>query len=369
MRISTLTQNTSGTKEKMSQFNKFSELPQELQDQIWDLAIRDDRPAAHFFTVYDPAQDCDDIVRHEKRVHVARAGHVPPYGVGLAAPEVPETCRQSWTDGNLSAYMTDSALWTACWNSRKRMLWHFRPTATRSLAVTMPFLRDDGKRQYLTIRPSEDLLCLQFPTGSAIREQKRYWRLLRDFPLLRSRLSHGWWQLPERVRHLAIDLLDMEWFQTLFADWPYLHLLNVDGMASAGLAGFWLINYGLDRRYRADGDRRGRRTFRAAGGVELVEVLADDNEWWDRSSGPERSLARRLTQYMADLNERTVGWKKVARITQEFQYEHQFGVLACVKPGSEKHLPTKSEWNDALDPSNILCASMQSVSIQDSSES
>lgn len=336
----------------MSQFTKFSELPQELQDQIWDLAIRDDRPAAHFFTVYDAAEDPNDVVRQEKRAHDARAGHVPSYGVGLAAPEGVATCKQSWADGNASAYMTGSALWTACWNSRKRMLRHFLPTAASSPAVTMPFLRD------------EDLLCLQFPTGSVIREQKcSHWRLPQDFPLIRSRLSDGWWHLPERVRHLAIDLRDMDWFETWFADWPYLRLLNVDGMARAGLAGFWLINYGLERRYRADGDRRERRTFRAAGGVDLVEVFPKDDEWWDRSDDLERLEAQRLMQYMANLNEWTINWKKVDRITQDFQHEHRYGVLACVKPGSEKHLPTKSEWIDALDTSNTLCASMQSVSI------
>lgn len=368
----------------MSQFTIFTELPQELRDHIWDLAIRDDGPAAHFFTMYDPAVDPHDVVRLEERVHATRGGYSPFCRVGFAAPQRRGTSEPSWVEGNVSTYITDSGLWTACWDSRKRMLWHFRPEAnsppttphSSTAPVTMPFRRENGGRQYLTIRPSEDLLCLQFAQGSVIRRESGYhWTYVQDFPWFRGR---HWWEPPQRVRHVAVEF-DMAWLDGI-GGWPFSGLLSADRIA--GLAGFWFISYGLERRYRADGDRRGRRNFRTGGGADLVEVRAGDDEWWDRSTdgwwlpsgesaavrlgGPVRSLALHWAQNLTHLKTRMVldGYDSDDS-DSEPPLPLQYGVLACVKTGSENHLPTKSEWMDASYLSHNVCAGMQSVSIQD----
>ncbi|KAG6362768.1 hypothetical protein INS49_007862 [Diaporthe citri] len=328
--------------------------------------------------MYDPAVDLDDVVRVETRIHATSSWNDPFYRVGLAAPQGRGSSEHSWTDGNVSAYMTDSGLWTACWESRKRMLWHFRSTATSSppvtdpahgiphpctAPVTMPFRRDNGEREYLTIRPSEDLLCLQFAEGSFISHRSGYhWGDVQNFPLFRWRRPNGRWEPPERVRHVAIEL-NMAWLDDGVMGGPIHGLLKADYVD--GLAGFWFINYGLERRYRADGDRRGRRTFRAGGGVEFVEVLFGDDEWWDRSGrsdavrsgGPAFSaaqdLARQLTFLKAKMAEMgDDGDDSSDDGAGERRLPLRYGVLACVKPGSAKHLLTKSEWIDALGPSN-----------------
>lgn len=390
----------------MSEFTLFLDLPPELQHQIWDLAIRDEGPAAHFFTLYDPAADPDDVVRPEKRVH-ATSGEKkdPSYRVGLAAPQGRGSSEPSWTGGNVSAYMTDSGLWTACVESRKRMLWHFRPAATScsqrvsdpahgtrpscTAPVTMRFRRENGERQYLTVRPSEDLLCFQFAKGSGIyRQESEHWSHLREFPLFRWRHSP---QAPERVRHAAIEW-DEEVFNGPSMEWFRHSLLKADEMA--GLAGFWFINYGLERRYRADGDRRARKTFQAAGGVDFVEVLKGDDEWFERPNWVKGTGSCRIEFYTAQAlnffkkktisdmfedgddmrdnidDEESVGFNEGSDDRADGRRPRiRYGILACVKPGSEKHLPTKSEWIDASDASKKICAGMRSMTMEHASSS
>ncbi|KAK7696775.1 hypothetical protein SLS64_014225 [Diaporthe eres] len=373
----------------MSQFTIFSRLPHELRDQIWDQAIRDDGPAAHFFTMYDPAVDTDHAVRQEKRVHATSGGNDPSYRVGLAAPHDRRWGEHSWTVGNVSAYMTDSGLWTACRASRRRMLWHFRPTATSSPAapdpadelpasstapVTMPFRRDNGERQYLTIRPSEDLLCFQLASSSAIsRQEGDHWIHLQNFPLFRWRRPGGGWESPQRMRHIAIEY-DVEYLDEMTASWLRQSCIMAEDVV--GLAGFWFINYRLERRYRPDKDRRARKTFRAAGGVEFVEVRKGDDEWWDRVYGPKADRTgcpefeqAKIWNYMKkgmppDQSIFDSSDESSDDTADERRLPLRYGVLACVNPGSAKHLPTKSEWISGLGLRNKLCAGMRTISSQ-----
>lgn len=342
-------------------------LPKELRDMIWDEAIRDDVPSAHFFTMYDTKSK--QHVQQDLRVRASAKEESTIYRVGLAAPYPgTDSTRQlhSWVDGNLSAYMADSGLWQACWESARRMQrrfqWHTEP-------VTMTFQRergDNGESHYLTVRPSEDLLCLQFNNRSRISFRTEWhWNYLLDFPPFRRRLGGGWWDSRGRARHIAVEL-DPAW-RIHSHEWPRSEDL-VQGWRNAvdvcGLEHFWLVSYTMERRYRADEDRAGRQTFRAGGGLEFVEVLDGDDEWWDRSDGhdefttagprlsPARSVASDLESAM---------WEKMMRYPDWFDVGlddgsddsageeawRPVGVLACVKHGSEKHLPTKSQWMDA----------------------
>ena len=135
-------------------------------------------------TVVDPA----------KKVHSTRGPdrYVPMFRTGLAAPGDPKEAL-SWTNGNISTSLTDSGLWTAflCQESRKRMLLHFQPYKTSPLiskhtgmpvdsetvqeicdkptaSVNMEFTHNTGERQYLIIRPSTNLICLEIPKNSKI---------------------------------------------------------------------------------------------------------------------------------------------------------------------------------------------------------
>jgi hypothetical protein len=375
----------------MAQFTLFPKLPQELQDIIWDFAIRDDGPATQFFTLYHARFDKDSLVPPDRRVEGMRNGSerttqfalAAPHGTD-AAPNGTEDRRvQSWVDGNGSAYMTDSGLWTACWNSRARMLQRFRPAETSSLTtrfaqvevekareicqkptatVTMPFQRDNGEQQYLTIQPMEDLLYFQFAAHSAVELQGTYqWKYIKDFPLFRWRRDSGGSHAPLHVRNIAIQcdplrklLQPGRWQQTLRA---------MGGPAPgdvAGLEGFWFVHYGLQRRYRVDdaADRRDRKTFRAGGDWEFVEVLRTDKEWWDpsvgdRAGGPKGSGSRSLVtnleldahldSLIANTEEEDLERKALQNYRNNANTPRR-GVLAYVKRGSQEHLPTRSEW-------------------------
>lgn len=355
----------------MSQFTVFQELPKELRDHIWDLAIRDHSPAAHFFTIYDVWFDGIQVTQPQKVLDDISDRASLLDSVGLAAPRAQRANELSWVDGNKSAYMTDSGLWTACWESRTRMLWRFR---TSNKAVTMGFRRDNnGERQYLTIQPEEDLLCFQFAKLSVIHPSKdMFWHCIQDLPTLQ-------WRKPlERpfIRDVAVEV-DPAWVSgwrpSARPDWP------IRGFAEAGyvreLHGFWFINYALERRYKPDGDRTERRTFRAGGGLELVEVDGGDDEWFDRSAGPDaidsgppgNSLVHRLATYFQDELDSEDDSDEDSEYDGEWDSEDDseldseddrdedeplpthFGVLACVRRGSEKHLLTKSEWEEVPD--------------------
>ncbi|KAI3398064.1 hypothetical protein diail_9928 [Diaporthe ilicicola] len=389
----------------MSQFHLFGQLPQELQDLIWDLAIRDDGPGAHFFTIYDAAKDLNSVVGPAQVVHATSATHVSAHRVGFAAPQRRGTSHLSWTHGNISDYLTDSGLWTACRDSRMRMLSRFRPAETspqvsrrtvpadlgavdrarRSpmATVNMQFQGEDGERRYLTIRPSSDLLCLQPAGGGSLVSEATtdQWRYITDFPVLRWPTPGGHRMgEPSRLRNIAVEFDRARgpnpWVCPL-RSWVRLWLRLSHAEHVAGLENFWLIDYSLARRYKAAGDRRGRRTFRAGGGgLELVEVLRTDDEWCSsgmcfnydsfrclcvrhlRLRSGAHCLARALKNYQ------DIGATSHHRHGSDDE-EHpvvQYGVLACVDPKSEKDLPTRDEWIGLNWPNELIRGSSSLVS-------
>lgn len=159
----------------MASFKRFPDLPQKLQNQVWDFAIRDDEPSAHILSVYHNSYDQEIIdpstVIRPGGKRPEEISFVRGFDLVLAAPLRGDTGQHSWSLGNHSAYMEDSGLWTACHDSRDRMLRRFGredhcPQAagagrhgSAGPSVTMEFSSDSGERQYLTICPSADLLC------------------------------------------------------------------------------------------------------------------------------------------------------------------------------------------------------------------
>ncbi|KAG8157242.1 hypothetical protein KVR01_012950 [Diaporthe batatas] len=361
----------------MSEFTKFPALCQELQDMIWDQAIRDDEPAAQFFTLHD----------------VYEADWILP--IGLTVPN------RSWGSGNKSAYTIDSGLWTACWGSRLRMLHRFRPAETSAImarrgpagpqaarevsrrptaSVTMPFRRDDtGGQCYLTIRPTQDLLYFDFAPGGPWLADPWSSSLVYSSPMLKwlpylrafrwEQPNAIWgWASPPHVRHVAVKY-DPDWWSQRESR----HYLDIDFQeergAAAGFEVLWFVNYSLRRRYRADG-RGDRQTFRAGDDHEFVEVLEGDDEWWGPASSgsgaqpscPEvHKMALEMEEQMSidsmidEMN--AIDLERQAQqdgIANDFvnnlrtdrparQKPHRVGVLAYVKRGSERDLPTKSE--------------------------
>lgn len=372
----------------MAEFHHFPDLPKELRDDIWDMAIRDDDPAVHFFSIYDAQDDPESVVSPAKKVHAPRPSCIPGSSVGFAAPRRRGSDQLSWTDGNLSGYLTDSGLWTACFESRERMLRHFRPFETSPLvskrmpvdwetvqkicekptaSVNMEFTRDNGERQYLTVRPSTDLLCLQLPDNSSISwNSKRHWQLIQDFPFKLFRgYENKWPWYSSPIMNVAVEF-DPAW-ETFDPEKdrpgrrPFKGI--TDGFSESnekhGLKTLWFIDYSLSRKHKSE-DRE-RQTFRA-GKFTFIEVDSDDYEWCccpkkdgrcvggcaRRQTWPGLSLHGALglvnhlemhNLMLADPVSFESGWFYPGDIE-----EADMRVLACVDLESEGELPTREEW-------------------------
>ncbi|KAF5972273.1 hypothetical protein FBULB1_8798 [Fusarium bulbicola] len=110
----------------MTTFEGFTDLPRELRDRIWSLAIRHDHPGAHVFG------QCTTGSRHIQ----SRTG----MSFDLAAPSWRryfETVNEYRSDENISTYLIDGGLWTACHESRCIMEKHFTQSK-RQLAPRHP---------------------------------------------------------------------------------------------------------------------------------------------------------------------------------------------------------------------------------------
>ncbi|KAF5592884.1 hypothetical protein FPCIR_5567 [Fusarium pseudocircinatum] len=97
----------------MAEFKRFSELPIELRDQIWSVAIRDDRPGVHIFGQYDKTK------RFARGSRFLRSGDV--VSDTWAVPSWHryfENFNEDRSDENISTYLIDDGLWTACQESR-----------------------------------------------------------------------------------------------------------------------------------------------------------------------------------------------------------------------------------------------------------
>lgn len=175
-------QNTANSKPNGAQimtFHLFRNLPTEIQDHIWDLAIRPlpgNRHLHEFIIVdhyFDKPNGADkilaDFLRFENGGYLGK-------GFGLAVP------RNEAPRPNTSAYNLDSGLWMACQQSRKALERRFRknewwsdllnPGCPARLAGrgeyaghprvshTASYIDSYGKAHHVTICPGKDLVHL-----------------------------------------------------------------------------------------------------------------------------------------------------------------------------------------------------------------
>lgn len=169
----------SGGAKSMS-FHLFRNLPTEIQDHIWDLAIRPlpGNRHVHEFIVVDHYFDkpngadkiCADFLRFEPGGYLGQ-------NFGLAVP------RNDPVRGpNMSAYSLDSGLWMACQQSRRALERYYRknewwsdlsnpecPTrlagrgdysGQSGVSHTASYIDGDGRAHHVTISPDKDLVHL-----------------------------------------------------------------------------------------------------------------------------------------------------------------------------------------------------------------
>ncbi|KAF5639522.1 uncharacterized protein FTJAE_4860 [Fusarium tjaetaba] len=190
----------------MATLERFKELPRELRDQIWSLAIRDDHPGAHIFGQY---------VTGSRRVRSQDGWYLD-----LAEPSWRrcfESSNQYRSDENISTYLIDGGLWAACHESRCIMEKHFnqskRQLAPRSLydrrnSFSQQDLFKKASSGYfegtpmerVTVFPLRDLFILQHEDLDEID-----WDNI-DYELAPASLTEGFYG----VNHIAIEY-DRAW--------------------------------------------------------------------------------------------------------------------------------------------------------------
>ncbi|KAF5640005.1 uncharacterized protein FTJAE_4551 [Fusarium tjaetaba] len=155
----------------MAEFKRFSELPRELRDHIWSMAIRDDRPGVHIFGQYDTSK------RFAKGSRFLRSGNV--VSDTWAEPSWRryfENLNQSRSDENISTYLIDGGLWTACQESRLIMEKRFEQSKRKRYDEHTGPRYDESKKVFrkattgcfagtplelMTVFPHRDLFVLQ----------------------------------------------------------------------------------------------------------------------------------------------------------------------------------------------------------------
>ncbi|KIL87353.1 hypothetical protein FAVG1_09057 [Fusarium avenaceum] len=155
----------------MSAFHQFSDLPRELRDMIWGFVIRDDNPGVHIFSDFD-----------NKKKNVAETRRLMSCGqksstyAALSWRHYFDSLDENRSIENVSTYLIDGGLWTACKESRLIMEKHFRqsewPKAQESDRYYDNLTKENFKLpgtgyfqgdelHCLTVFPHRDLFVLQ----------------------------------------------------------------------------------------------------------------------------------------------------------------------------------------------------------------
>ncbi len=197
-------------------FHPFPRLPKELRDAIWALAIRPEQPSAHFFTVFDSSNDAEwsalsrVSIRHPLQ---ARCGPATPES---HATDESQERQFSWSQGNRSAYLIDSGLWTACTESRnaierrfKVSEWKktFKNSSTRDIFENPPVapavvsFTSESEWQCCSTYPKTDVFFLRLFNPTTI-DWKFLWSTVPIF-----QHEEGFF-----ANHIALDY-DPSWFK------------------------------------------------------------------------------------------------------------------------------------------------------------
>ncbi|KAI7785622.1 hypothetical protein LA080_006642 [Diaporthe eres] len=327
---------------------KFSDLPQELRDIIWEQAVRPERPGVHVFTVHDADEDTHLVgspwsVKRSTDISndgIPGSSLLPPKFdpisvLEFAAPRCRPDGNLSWTQRNPSTYMEDSALWTTCRDSRRYMIRRFRPaetsrrivreqtsqthrqlSASGAATVTAALQRESGERQYFTIQPMKDLIIIQDSpsscmswdrdirykiSGPAAPVDDRWWFLSRNAFLT--------WRVPRCVvcapRNVAFEF-DVKWcdqikkYRTVF-----LGVLMMERVET-----IWFVDYRLQRNPQkslsAEESQRlqaNRQVFYAQD-RRFVEVSPVDSEWIVRDEAGEECYGGQVFEFITWLGYR-----------------------------------------------------------------
>ncbi|KAJ4259705.1 hypothetical protein NW762_007636 [Fusarium torreyae] len=241
----------------MSTFKHFSDLPRELRDQIWSLAIREDRPGVHIFRGYDRRKD--KVMKTHAMVSCdsySRTLAEPSWH--QCFPNIDEDC----SDKNVSTYLQDGGMWTACKESRLVMESYYRQSEWQDIHMdaSKPYARRKdiqetfkmpstgyfagGPLHCFTVFPHRDLFVLQTDDLESVD-----WASVGDEPLF-------FWTLPdfEGIKHIAIEY-NPEWGIQMSKDiscFCYMDIVEIIIEAAfeveTSICKIWFIDHSLRRR-------------------------------------------------------------------------------------------------------------------------
>ncbi|EWZ79235.1 hypothetical protein FOWG_16600 [Fusarium oxysporum f. sp. lycopersici MN25] len=267
-------------------FHCFRNLPVELQIEIWSSAVRPAKAGIQIFSLSSG---------HRSQPHEDGASEAPWVdSYYLTAPKWafgPKSSRvngfdeitASWTNNNLSTYLIDSGLWSACKQSHHVMRNILGPTKPIAIRTKMRCGRsnanmdapgsDSSQQPIIIVSPSQDLFILQLDDLDMFS-----WSLLED--VLPNNTAQGVLRIPhvgwQYHPSWAASLHASSWIRSLDSLCCYI----VYGARFGGLETLWLINYRIKRKHwvssKAEFDGPKPKVFKTDE-FQLIEVEIDDN--------------------------------------------------------------------------------------------
>ncbi|KAK3947802.1 hypothetical protein QBC32DRAFT_75306 [Pseudoneurospora amorphoporcata] len=177
-----------------TEFHPFNRLPFELRDQIWKLLLRPlDGPGAHFFYVKERGREEKDVDKFQQYdVCITPLRMVSPYWLHTCVGDMPKR--------NRSMFMVDSALWTACKESRELMEKVFRPKCTNQsttaffVSSSLPYSVSCGSPSSSPETASSGLETASSSLENAMTVQTRHFTVFQNQDLFIYRiLNWAWW--------------------------------------------------------------------------------------------------------------------------------------------------------------------------------
>ncbi|KAI6771285.1 hypothetical protein HG531_008910 [Fusarium graminearum] len=253
----------------MTTFNRFPDLPPELRIKIWKLVIREDKPGVHIFNHDGPRPMTSMGWRSWTFTEP-----LPRHYFNSIKEDVPRK--------NVSTYLIDGGMWTACKESRSIMEDHFRQSEwleTSSITEEerkdrLKALSDDklempstgnfvgSPLHFLTVRPHQDLFVLQVDCLDKVKWDD----ISFDHALGSGSLGY------RGISNVAIEF-NPEWWDSENEHWNYGVMSTLtDAAHNTDLSMIWIIDHGLKRRKDAPASKEAMSN----GGYSVHAFFASD---------------------------------------------------------------------------------------------
>ncbi|KAF5000558.1 hypothetical protein FGRMN_1725 [Fusarium graminum] len=138
-------------------FHKFAELPTELRDMVWKLALRPDILGVHLFKIQNSTtRPLDKNIAVTPNSTISNVTAAPtPYPPGSIHGTPGDICSW-WQAGNTLTYHVDRGLWDACEESK------FIVEHETSHMVEIRFVVSSDTNRFYMVQPSQDLFIYRF---------------------------------------------------------------------------------------------------------------------------------------------------------------------------------------------------------------